>query len=278
MMAQRKNRMILLGIILSSIIIVASMGLAMNTQHEPPKLFIAIHCEPGSFPNSTIYPHQYWLDLRDMVIEATNYDIKLTILFNPQWASYILLDSTRSSMVRSWELNGHEIGLHHHGAHMNNWNGYTDQVAFQSDPKYLGSISDMMDIMTQLPQSGEINVGCVANDDDIDFDFPVTIPYMTYGGSEKMEHLWSNPENFTYNNHDILGVSHARFGAVPSEVNIDLDEIKGFITQSPSEIAMGLVWHVFNYADSAQTFNSLFEYLSEQNIVTYTVSEIIESN
>lgn len=273
-----KNRAIVLGIILSSIVIFASFGFLTNTPPESqPKLFIAIHCEPGSFPATTDYPAQYWLNLRDMIIEADQHGVKLTILFNPQWASYILLESVRLTMVRSWESNGHEIGLHHHGAHMNNWNGYTDQVAYQSDPKYQGSINDMMDIMTQIPLSGTINVACVANEDDIDIDFPIDIPYMTYGGSEKTEHLWSNPENFTYNQHSILGVSHARFGVPSSEVNIDLNEFEVFLAQSHSELAMGLVWHVFNYADTAEAFTSLFEYLSEQNIETSTVTDIIES-
>lgn len=273
-----RNKTIALGIILSGIVILASIGFLMNISPESqPELFIAIHCEPGSFPATTDYPEQYWLNLRDMMIKADQYDVKLTLLFNPQWASYILLDSVRFSMVRSWESNGHEIGLHHHGAHMGNWNGYTDQVAYQSDPKYIGSISDMMGVMNQIPLSGTINVACVANDDDIDIDFPIDIPYRTYGGSEKINHLWSNPENYTYNNHNILGVTHARFGAVSTEVNIDLDEFKVLFTQSNNEIAMGLVWHVFNYADSSEPFVSLFEYLDEQNIVTYTVSNIIES-
>ncbi len=268
----------ILGIIIIGIVVTGtSLGIfLLSPEPVESKLFIAIHCEPGTLPQSVDYPEQYWLDLRAMIIEADIHDIKLTLLFNPQWATYILNDTNRLTMVRNWDANGHEIGLHHHGAHMNNWNGYTNQADYQTGPKYLGTISDMMTLMNQLPASGQINTACVATDEDIDYDFPLDVPFRTFGGSDKLGHLWSTPETSTYNEQTVLGVSHARFADILSEVNIDLDEFKGLVVQNQEEV-MGLVWHVFNYADNPSAFISLFEYLDDEGIDTWTVSEIMES-
>ncbi|MBD3193235.1 MAG: hypothetical protein GF308_21555 [Candidatus Heimdallarchaeota archaeon] len=277
-MTTKKTILIILGLVLGGIIIGGSIGaFFVFRKSDGITMFIAIHCEPGSFPKTTDYPEQYWLDLKEMIINANQSNVKLTLLFNPQWATYILNDSARLQMVRNWEANGHEIGLHHHGAHMNSWNGYTDQAAYQSNPKYIGSIDEMMLLMNQLPLSGEIKTACVGTEEDIDSDFPYSVPYRTYGGSDKMEHLWSSPELTPFNNHDVLSLTHSRFSSESAEINIDHAELKEFIKDKHKNEVIGLVWHVFDYDNHPQEYNELFQYVTEKGILTATVVELMES-
>ena len=45
--------------------------------------------------------------------------------FNPQWAEYILEDSNRINLLKHWQSQNYEIGIHHQGYDHGDWNGYT---------------------------------------------------------------------------------------------------------------------------------------------------------
>ena len=89
-----------------------------------------------------------------------------------------------------------------------------------------------------------------------------------------MDHLWSKPSSMIFAGLNTIRVTHARFGTPQSEINIDLNEFKTLYQERNREYVMGLVWHVFNYADDPFEFIQLFEYLNSESISTLTVDQI----
>lgn len=86
-----------------------------------PVSFFAIHFEPRSATNSTF---EY---LKDLIADADQYRIKLTLQFTPSWAKLILNDPVKIEHLRKWQENGHEVAAHHHGAHHGlDADGYTN--------------------------------------------------------------------------------------------------------------------------------------------------------
>jgi hypothetical protein len=51
---------------------------------------------------------------KKLVQKADDYGFHLTLAFNPQWAEYILLDSSRINIIKQWQEQGHEVAFHHH--------------------------------------------------------------------------------------------------------------------------------------------------------------------
>jgi len=242
---------------------------------EGVDFFIAIHCEPGGDPLSTNYVALNWLALTDLVNSADDHNMKLTLLMNPQWATYILEDEHRLGLVRGWESNGHEIGLHSHGPHMNSWNGYTNQEQYFNSPDFIGTMDDLVDVVNQLPASGQMVTACIASEDQ-EYDFPSGIIYETNGGSDKLDDLWSTPTEYTWNGQDVLRVTHARYAVSFSEVNTDLQQMSKILDDNESDEIMGIVFHCFEYAGDQVPYNALFRLLEEREIHTNTVSVIIE--
>lgn len=249
---------------------------AITLAEQNVDFFIAIHCEPGNDPMSTNYAALNWPALAHLVNSADNHDMKLTLLMNPQWVEYILEDNVRLNLARSWESNGHELGLHTHGPHMNNWNGYTNQEHYFNSPDFIGTMDDLMDVVNQLPASGQMITACIASEDQ-EYDFPSGITYETNGGADKFDDLWSIPTEYTWNDVDVLRVTHARYAVPFSDVNIDLQQMGRLLDQNESDEVMGIVFHCFEYADNAVPYNALFRLLEGNGIQTNTVSAIIES-
>lgn len=237
--------------------------------------FIAVHCEPGPDPLSTNYVALNWPALTDLVNSADDHNMKLTLLMNPQWAMYIVEDEYRLRLVRVWETNGHELGLHSHGPHMNNWNGYTNQEQYFNSSDFIGTMDDLMDVVNHLPFSGQMVTACVASEDQ-EYDFPSGIIYETNGGADKFEDLWSIPTEYIWNGQDVLRVTHARYAALFGEVNIDLQQMSKILDDNESDEIMGIVFHCFEYADDSAPYNTLFKLLEEKGIHTDTVSAIVE--
>ncbi|NQT71740.1 MAG: hypothetical protein HQ553_03095 [Chloroflexi bacterium] len=242
---------------------------------EDVDFFIAVHCEPGGDPLSTNYVALNWLALTDLVNSADDHNMKLTLLMNPQWATYILEDEHRLGLVRDWESNGHEIGLHSHGPHMNSWNGYTNQEQYFNSPDFIGTMDDLMDVVNQLPASEQMVTACIASEDQ-EYDFPSGIIYETNGGADKLDDLWSTPTEYTWNGQDVLRVTHARYAVSFSEVNIDLQQMNKILDDNESDEIMGIVFHCFEYADDSAPYNALFRLLEENGIHTNTVSAVVE--
>ncbi len=169
----------------------------------------------------------------------------MNIWMNPQWVTYILADNDRTSLVRSWVANGHEIGFHHHGPHLGSWNGYTNQNEFMNDPEYIGTINEAMQLFEELLEEPVV-AGTIA-DKDIAEDFPVGLLYHTSGGSDKQDHLYSIPETATENGQIYQNLTHARLGASRNAVNLDVGELELFIRKYNGDKVMGVIFHVKDY-------------------------------
>ena len=249
-----------------------------DSEIENREAFIAIHCEPGQFPATTDKPEEYYDDLVALVEKSDEYDIKLTLAFNPQWAQYFLANPIYLTEVRSWEANGHEIALHHHGPHHGAWNGYTDQEGYETEGKYIGTVEDMMDWLNQIPLGGQIYSAIVGGEGDELLDWPTGVVYAANGGALSGEDLMSPVLLEERNGQEVKAVRHAIYGT-NSPVSISLMDIDVLHQTTDITEVMGLVWHANNYADlpTQIAIEELYEYLSTTNIEVKTLSDILSA-
>jgi len=124
-----------------------------------------------------------------MVKKANEYNIKLTLMFSPQWADYIVKDPERLSEVKRWEEEGHEIAAHHHSIYHGNWDGYTNysedvakkerikRKGFSED--YFGTLEDLISKLKMI--NPDIHSGCM-NDEKDKNCLPDEIIYDTCSG------------------------------------------------------------------------------------------------
>jgi len=237
-------------------------------------LFLAVHHEPGSDPRSAAYVDRYWPALTALVAAAEEHGHRLTLLMNPQWAAYIAADGGRLALVRGWEARGHELGLHAHGPSMNAWNGYTNQVAFRSDPGYLGTTADMMVVMSLVTADGRIRTAAVT-DGDSDVDYPEGILYDVDGGAAGVGDLVSTPAPVTWGGRTMTAVRHARFGATPSPASVTLAEIGSAMERMEKGQVMGIVFHCFEFHDAPEVYRGLFAMLAGRGVTAKSVAGIL---
>ncbi|MFO8102199.1 MAG: hypothetical protein R6U37_08580 [Dehalococcoidia bacterium] len=242
---------------------------------EGDDFFIAVHCEPGKVPLSNAYAAGNWPALTELVQSADAYHMKLTLLFSPQWIMYILEDDGRLELVHRWEARGHEIGLCHHGPHIDTWDGYTDQANYFSSRKYVGRTEAMMVLVKQIPASGQVATAFV-NSADREFDFPRGISYEISSGSGKLEDLSGNPTEVTINGQQVLRLTCAGYAAQKNRNKFNLEEISQLLNENEGDEIMGVAFHTFEYAEKPEPFDGLFELLDGRGIHTSSVSSIME--
>jgi len=124
--------------------------------------YMPIHMEPGNQPVDPVTgtinfdrPKTYFKDMVKVVEAADVYGHHLTLMFNPQWAAYIVdpscelpLDDSPGpeyayqgtdhsdclSLIRAMELQGHELALHHHPLTApSTWDGFTSAESWTAD-------------------------------------------------------------------------------------------------------------------------------------------------
>ncbi len=87
----------------------ASESFVENRIDNIPYYFIAVHnvqTDKADLENKTEENYVY---LIEVVQKADEYDIKLTLMFCEQWATFIKNDPGRLAAVNEWKENGHEI-------------------------------------------------------------------------------------------------------------------------------------------------------------------------
>ncbi|MBI5543895.1 MAG: hypothetical protein HY901_08420 [Deltaproteobacteria bacterium] len=151
--------------------------------------FVAIHNEPMNVPNGPALLAAAYPVLQQMVQEATERHLKLTVMLSAQWADYIVADAGRKAEVLGWKAQGHELAAHHHGIHHGNWDGYTDlspsdaaakRTAQGKTPEtYHGTLADYASHLHALDPG--IKSGCV-NDEGERSELPDAIVYDTCSG------------------------------------------------------------------------------------------------
>lgn len=241
--------------------------------------FVAIHMEPGvglEEQKNLTNPKTYWSNLISLIETADKYNIKLTLLFNPQWAEYILQDNSRLTLLRSWEAEGHEMGYHQHGVTQgqNYWNGYTSVPSQQKGPHYFGTIEEAMSLLTQLPANGKIyTAGVNIDDKDLQYDWPTGVQYRTNGGGEQKTAVGS-PTTLTINNQTITQVIHRIF--IPGENATTLEDIEEDIGEAEVGQLVGIVFHVHNFNDETKSeYENLFQFFNDKEISIKAVKDIL---
>jgi len=202
---------------------------------------------------------------------ADKYNHKLTLEFNPNWATYILQDSSKLNLLRSWEQNGHEIALHHHGPTHPDWNGYTNREDKKSDPKYKGTIEDMMKLINQLPASGKV---LTAGATDETTDWAQGVIYDTNGGTSKND-LLSTPQIVSWNGFQVTQLKY-RMYAVGIPTDADLNEIESAYSSAKNGEIIGIVFHVHDYDKRKSEITALFESLKNNNLKVKAVKNILQ--
>jgi len=146
--------------------------------------FIAIHNEPRVKDLEINYQ-----TLKKLIAEANMYNIKLTLMFTPQWASFIIDNPERALELEEWKRQGHEIAAHHHSIrHPGRWDGYTYlpkeealkiRRSMGRNETYLGDMKDFISELKKL--NPEIHSGCL-NDEGDKKVLPDEIIYDTCSG------------------------------------------------------------------------------------------------
>jgi len=176
------NKIIL--IIIGIILIVGITG--CDSQDKPldtiPYYFIVIHNEPRNLEEN-------FLALEDLINKANDYNMKLTLMFSPPWADFIMDDPTKKAELENWASQGHEIAGHHHSVtHPGVWDGYTyvpeaEAIKIREErgksESYLGNLDAFMIEIQKL--NPDINSGCM--NDEVDKNhLPDAIIYDTCSG------------------------------------------------------------------------------------------------
>jgi hypothetical protein len=91
-----------------------------------PYYFIAVQNGAFNFKGGDGQLEESYKALKGMIKLAEQQNVKLTLLFTPQYALYITTDPARSAELESWKKSGHEIGAYHQGPETRAWDGYTD--------------------------------------------------------------------------------------------------------------------------------------------------------
>lgn len=142
----------------------------------PDYYFIAIHNEP--YHDQELDLAENYAILKEMIKKADEYNIKLTLMFSPQWADLIQLDD-----LEAWKDRGHEIAAHHHSIYHGSWDGYTNYSREKMEElrkknrvniitrkkvpvpeTYLGTLDDFMEKLKKI--NPEMNSGCVNEEGD----------------------------------------------------------------------------------------------------------------
>jgi hypothetical protein len=239
--------------------------------------FIAVHLDPvmeAGEQETTLRPERYWESVADTVVAADEHGLKLSLLMNPQWGTFLLENEKLLSLARTWEANGHELGMHYHGPQMGaKWSGYSNQKKYFVDPNFQGMTVDAMRIMNQIPADGQVKT-CTVNDADAPFEYPEGMLYSTDGGLYGYDDLVSTPEALTLNGQEVFQVLHAKYGEGGKDA-VTLEEIKQAIEEVEEGEVIGIVFHDKAFGEDPTDILALFEYLDEIELVTKSIKELL---
>jgi hypothetical protein len=248
----------------------------------PGDSFFEVHLEPGN-ANDEMFDA-----LRGLVNLADSYNVKLTILFTPQWAEMILKNNKKLSLVRQWAEEGHEIGGHHHGPSVCPWDGYTNlqynSIEFKNrqnkvpcpefvrkQEMYLGDMQDYMELLNKLGKIKTITMS------DEDIDWPEGALYS--GGGRTLEGAVSNPRKVVFNGHTVYKLSSVPLKSSRTAFGerISIEEIKREYLSNREGI-FGVNAHAVDYKNNPELYKQWFEFLKKQDPTmrhSKTISEIM---
>lgn len=228
--------------------------------------FIVIHFEVGGNTKSLEYQEEFWTAAIDLIHLANEFGARFTLQFNPQWAEYILKDHNKLNLVTKWQQQGHELGLHHHGYDHGDWNGYTNRVGKEVDPKFRGSIQDMMKLVSQFVGADHLVSGTIT---DEKHDYPESIKYDTEG--IKINHARSKPMFVTLGGHSKI----IQVGMALLSTGEDIESFKREYQKSKENEAFGVVTHEKDFAKNPSIFEEWMRFIKSEGAKITTVSQLI---
>lgn len=214
--------------------------------------FLVIHLEVGENPKSFEYQEAFWPAVTDLVSLSDRYGVKLTLQLNPQWAEFILKESDFVNIVRGWQEMGHEVGLHHHGCDHGDWNGYTNRPGKEDDPRFRGSVRDMMKLIRTLVHPYEVLSGTIT---DEEFDYPVNIKYDTEG--VRIYHARSKPKRVTLGGNDKV----IQVGMALLSCDGDAESFESEYLKSCENEIFGVVTHEKDFAENPAIIQEWFNFV-----------------
>ncbi len=245
-----------------------------------PYSFFAVHLEPQTANSNT------FKTLKEFVETADSYNVKLTLMFTPQWAEMVLADNKKLALVRQWEAAGHEIAAHHHGpSHPGTWDGYTNaenwqelREKFGKAEQYLGDMNDYLEILEKLPRGGRIFSGTLT---DKCTDTPPGVIYDAAGPFIEGK----TPEGRTTIIRTHLFNNVLTYKLYIKALRIDestLREIKEQYNSLKEKEIMGVATHASNFAGKdKELILSWFEFLHNKNPngrYSLTVTDLMENH
>ncbi len=233
--------------------------------HKPFATFLVIHFEVGGNTRSLEHQKEFWQPTVDFVKLADMYDAKLTLQFNPQWAEYILKDKNKFSLLKEWQKQGHEVGLHHHGYDHGNWNGYTNRLGMENNPEFRGRIGDMMKVMQELAYPYQILSGTITDEES---DYPQGIKYDTEG--IEIYHARAKPKQVILGGKEVVQVGMAFLS-----FKGDIEKFKCEYSKSAEDEVFGIVTHEIDFAENPEIIEEWLKFMKSNGRRIQTVSEVI---
>ncbi|MFZ2639963.1 MAG: hypothetical protein WA117_03165 [Verrucomicrobiia bacterium] len=249
----------------------------ITASKSSPPTFFAVHCEAHS-ANPAM-----WDALCRFVAMADRYEAKLTLMFNPQWAEFIVPDKERFERAKSWQKNGHEIAVHYHNIVHGAWNGHTNRKddRYTRDSRYRGTVSEMMTPLQKLAAPDTMLTMCMGPDARWDSlseveidepDYPDGILYDVDGMDVGLAPLMKTK----FKGHDLFHLKHHFFATGRREEH--LDRIKEeFGRAKPGEV-LGVVTHETDFARSPEFIEKWFQFCRENKTNIRTVRDIVKSH
>lgn len=246
---------------------------------KPFGVFFAIHLEAGELSKGR-YQERIWPKLVNLVKMADKYNAKLTLMFNPQWAEFILEDKEKFNLVKKWQKNGHEIALHYHNIYHGDWNGYTNREdeKYTKEARYRGKVKEMMKLMEKLAKPDKILTMCMGPEKQADnrkvieideIDYPDGIIYDIDAFNVGLSQVLRTK----FKNRTILHLKH-HFFAPHREEHFERVK-KEFQEAKPYEV-LGVVTHGSDFARDPEFFKKWFEFVKKNGAKIRTVREIIK--
>ncbi len=233
---------------------------------------IGVHMETAEDQLNLEYQETYWEDIQELVSLADNYEFKLNLEMTAQWADYITLDQDRLALVQEWQVNGHEIGFHHHGISHPNWDGYTNDESYTDDEGYIGDIDLMMDTIRSVSIDGIISTG---SGTDEETDWPEETIYQTVGIPSQNCCLVARVESSEIDGVLKLGVR----GYETDKPGVaSLDDIEEAILTVVDGEYIGITLTDVGFAEHNSEIEELFSLLENYNVSVLTVGQIFEND
>ncbi len=231
---------------------------------QPQKAFFVVHCDPNEAYNFS--------ELEKMVDSANYYDISLTIEFTAPWVDSILPYQYRLNRITLWQVDGHEIAMHHHGAEAPYfWDGYSNLSMAEIDEMgkdtllFKGDCDSLYNRIQMITDSPIVTIGT-----ELAGEMPTNVLYQTRGQS--LDSAYSNADPFSHLGNLYCTTTHS-FLYKSSETEFNIEQ--NYADATDYNI-LGVVCHVYNFADFSSPSTNYFKFINENGIESLTVKEIME--